>query len=174
MPYEFDCPNGHLVVGPQFSTPRCPLCGPYIGERWRHDPYVMYSARLARERGLLQGVNMSSLQIAMLSAMILLDDERADRENVEAFERQMLLQDPNLYARYEANKANREQPVEEMDEIPDSAVEWMVPKSADEARAFQRHIESLASKAQPDGPSVPKRDPEHVGAWSDDFAEMSD
>lgn len=141
--FSYDCPNGHLVVGPQPPKPICPRCDHGIGNRWRTDPWVVTQAKMARLRGFLtQGKSMSALQVALTSALVAIDSEEEERREIDKFERELMINNPTMYTAYKKRKEAKRMEVIGEDDDPDpSTVEWFIPKTAEEARRFQEEIE---------------------------------
>lgn len=128
----YECPGGHLVVGPvDPDHPQCPACYRPPGPRWKMDPYVMYHADMLYERGMLKGDELNSVQIALLSSVIVRKRERERQRRLVEFEEALFVSDPARYKAYEEYKKRQEAHAEW-----EEGVEWRTPQSLEEARAI--------------------------------------
>lgn len=134
----------------------------------------MYQADLAERRGLLRGPDMSAVQIAVLTTVMVREREVDAKQEEQEFERMMMVHNPLLYQEYLRSRDG-----ELTEEEEDSQVEWRVPTNAEEARLMALELEAMERKAAPIAAAVEEDEmwDRDEGDWvftSGDIAEMGD
>jgi len=87
---------------------------------------------------------MSAVQIAVLNTIVYREREREyNRAQIE-FEENLLINNPALYKFYKETKDGKVHD----DEDEDAGVEWIVPKTAEEAQRIAQMLDEQAKKAQ--------------------------
>ena len=116
-------------------------------DRYLSDPYVLYHAQLAYERGMItRGQDLNDVQIVLLASHIIKrrDLEKNERERI--FEERFFTANPEGYQAYKENKERKEEAEGDL-----AGVEQRVPRSIEE---FLAQMEGFSEGEAPDSDKV--------------------
>jgi hypothetical protein len=97
-------------------------------ERYLTDPWILYHAKLAHERGLFtHGADLNDVQLIMMASSFIKRQEMEAMERERVFEERFFVSNPDGYKAYQEHKAQKEE--QDADSVD---IEQRTPRSVEE------------------------------------------